>query len=104
MKTKHTKGEWVFEKFHPESNGFINVRLPDCKCITIYGKCITGLPSAERKKIVVEAEANAKLVAAAPEMLEALIILNNYIKEDSAIYRSSLQCQYIDELITKATK
>jgi hypothetical protein len=66
METKHTKGEWFFRR------GFDNV-------ISIYGKktnkkvfeiCrLIGYGGVGMDKIE---EANTKLIAAAPELLEAL--------------------------------
>jgi hypothetical protein len=101
MKAKHTKGKWIIESTKDTNSLYSmiysgEVRIAEVKS---YGK-----DSKFNDATYEEKEANAKLIAAAPEMLEALIVLNNYIKEDSAIYRSSLQCKYIDELITKATK
>ena len=65
MGAKHTKGEW-------KSYG-LEIRHKNRGLIlaTVY----SHLPANQTRK---EAEANAKLIAAAPELLEALIGLVNY--------------------------
>ena len=55
METKHTKGEWSFDSFNN---------------IWVDNKIKISISSVEDDET---AEANAKLIAAAPEMLEALI-------------------------------
>ena len=60
MKTKHTQGEWEIE--HGISYHFIRANEKPVAMIDSLPK--TALP---------ECEANANLIAAAPELLEALI-------------------------------
>ena len=71
METKFTKGEWKSRGFEAESNGYISVDFPKGS-ITIYGGVIPNLLGEERDRLIEEAEANAKLIAAAPEMFEVL--------------------------------
>ncbi len=64
MKTKHTKGEWFV------SGGRQIVSMPSqCK----ISNSVSGWNIEEQK-------ANCKLIAAAPELLEALNELNNLIE------------------------
>lgn len=60
METKHTKGEWAVNSANKqEVNSYNGISIADCS-----------------KSVVIEVrekEANAKLIAAAPEMLEAII-------------------------------
>ena len=79
METKFTKGEWKSRGFEAESNGYINVDFPK-GFITIYGGVIPALLGEERDRFIEEAEANAKLIAAAPEMFEALANAIRFIK------------------------
>lgn len=66
MEFKGTKGKWIV-RYEKNSNGFINIDLPNKLFITIYG---------ELKKIndvfPEETKANALLISKAPEMLEML--------------------------------
>ncbi len=71
MEFKGTKGKWVAESYDDDSNGWISVKTPVGN-ITIYGVCTTGVNKEGVLLLKQEAEANAKLIASAPEMLEAL--------------------------------
>lgn len=68
MTTKHTRGPWHTNK-PIESNGYVWVDPIDGVC----GEIATAWPTTTDG----EAEANARLIAAAPELLEALIELNS---------------------------
>ena len=66
MKTKHTKGEWIVYEWKTEGIDFYHIRI---------GKKFTDLiTTVHRWKGYIdkrECKANAKLIAAAPELLEA---------------------------------
>ena len=64
METKHTKGEWEIKK--TQGNFSISGKEPVCT--------ILANPPLEQQ------EANAKLIAAAPELLEALVKSNKLIE------------------------
>ena len=74
MKTKHTQGEWKWFRFMTSLNGQpfkdLNIAIthPDHDNI-----CSLTVNLSKQD----EAEANAKLIAAAPELLEALIELTD---------------------------
>jgi len=69
METKHTKGNWVYQKYSTDYGVYSETgNGRDIALVREYG-------SDE------EAEANAKLIAAAPEMLEALIEINKMIAD-----------------------
>jgi hypothetical protein len=75
MKTEHTKGPW-YPSFH--ANICIGVQnSPDGFTQMI---CNSILPNTdeEYEKERIEIEANMKLIAAAPELLEALVNLASY--------------------------
>lgn len=71
MEKKFTQGEWVSRGFENNSNGYINIDIED-GFIGVYGRCTDGLDRQEKLKFIEKAEANAKLIAAAPDLLEAL--------------------------------
>ena len=64
METKHTKGEWkIWGNVQP------NGQLP----IVSMGGAVCFIPSKHE-----DAEANSKLIAAAPELLEVAILVESY--------------------------
>ncbi len=69
MKTKHTPREWMAEQ-----EPFYNYKGKDVR-ISIRTNGSTLRPSIAFGMSAEEAKANAKLIAAAPELLEALNIL-----------------------------
>jgi len=76
METKHTKGEWEVSnsqyqsKLFGEHTGFnITANNGQRNVCNVTLNNAVGIPEVER-------EANAKLIAAAPELLEAAIICN----------------------------
>ncbi len=107
MDTKHTPGEWHIEK---SGTGKYN------RVFTIYGtdnlceKCGKGdgqwlicetLESAVGYK---KAEANAKLIAAAPELLEALQGILDIGKRDTSNPKYDCYYNTAKEAIKKATE
>ena len=86
--SKHTQGEWQVHSFGDKENLQTHVHANNVRIAKISQ--------------IDEAEANARLIAAAPELLEALIEFHNNTKKDSAIYKSSLKCESIEKLINKA--
>jgi len=71
-KFKGTQGEWVFMPISKESNGYISVQI-HAGTITVYNGISPYIFSEDKEKCIEILEANAKLIAAAPEMLEMLI-------------------------------
>lgn len=73
MKTKHTKGEWELKTRLEDTSNIANIIGGDGK------KIICTLSAYEfRNCSIEETNSNAKLIAAAPELLEALqMIMNN---------------------------
>ena len=72
MEKKFTQGEWVSRGFEKNSNGHVSIDFKD-GFITVYGGSTDGLDRQEKLKFVEKAEANAKLIAAAPDLLECLL-------------------------------
>lgn len=87
-KLKHTPGPWESGiKYIPYEYDFCYVRIPN-------GTTISISPALEN-------EANARLIAAAPEMLDALIYFVKRVREGS-IRSQKTYHMYID-IIEKAT-
>lgn len=75
METKHTKGEWSVDGLNTTSvitniNGYTKV----CDCH------LAGITGNDALQFLEENKANAKLIASAPDLLEALISLMNDIR------------------------
>lgn len=69
--SKHTPGPWGLEKAEPERPGNYYVLAPDMNLAIarVYGN---------------SGEANARLIAAAPELLEALVIISGLYSCDAS--------------------
>ena len=91
METKHTQGEWEISK-NQNQGVRINVGSDPIKMTTICS--LSGSPREE------EVNANAKLIAAAPDMLDALI----KIKEIGGFSSDGKIGILINNAIKKATK
>lgn len=97
METKHTKGEWVLQ--YPTisdsvaEKNYFNILNADVEIW--YSTRVNGMGNDRY-----EAQANAKLIAAAPELLEALIRVQKNIPFSS---NESLMAQ-VNHVIKKATE
>jgi len=96
--SEFTKGKWIAQKRTPTLFEIRNVN----------GKLVCELENYERNKQIMgyqELEANAKLIASAPEMLEMLQKMYDYYST-SEIISGSLRSFMIEtrELIKKATE
>lgn len=105
METKHTKGEWNF-KLSKKGNKFIITGFNWVNFCKIYAHA--------EGKYKQEALANAKLIAAAPDLLEALIELTELEKNktnnkvgspiSSVIKNKRLEWGKAEQAIKKATE
>lgn len=100
MTTKHTPGPWLF-RTAPTSAGLCHiVSAADWRGAFIYGDGIRigvddALPKAQ------ELAANARLIAAAPDLLEALdVLLRRYV---IAIGNEGIECYQARAAIARAT-
>lgn len=91
METKHTKGEW--EIAHDEGIGYFITNPNE------WGRICTIRSVREPNW-----EANAKIIAAAPELLEALIMANDVLKATYPLFNEWAESSVIEQAINKATK
>lgn len=100
MKTQHTKGEWAVTPNGEWVGTLGKGKAPICKITNAFLE-----PT--------EAKANAKLIAAAPDMLEALLliksrlntlIISEEIGEQSSLYKMLYGNNELNTAIEKATK
>lgn len=95
MKTKHTEGEW--NVIQPKYQDYLVVKS-DYKDLHIC-EILKGTYTIDKQ----EAEANAKLIAAAPELLEALKeLMDLFYDHEPELYRQR-QFNKAIKAINKAT-
>jgi len=102
MKTKHTQGEWIHQATSKEYYDSLikNMGISRIKICYQTEKVLSVLGYFEfnPKTSFKEAEANAKLMASAPELLEALCKIR-----DILIRKEETDVNFIIEAIKKAT-
>jgi len=108
MKTKHTPGKWSYTNVYSDEREIGS--LVYCKIISENkGIGFAGTYGGKNYKIIPaeEAEANAKLIAAAPDMLDALMVakahLEYAIEFGAGAGGESKAIEIIDRAIKKAT-
>lgn len=89
METKHTKGEWIVDK----SIAYTYIRIPNGESVAMINN-LEGSNGVQK-----ENEANAKLIAAAPELLDVCIDALSHHQGRKSIIGNKLR-----EVIKKATK
>lgn len=99
-KLKHTPGLW---KVIGENKNIVKAEERDgekWKILYIFGR-----PWSDNKQLQEESQANARLIAAAPEMLECLIEMVTYLDKNelNAIKSKTTFEKIMREIIEKAT-
>jgi hypothetical protein len=100
---KHTKGPWILNYPHPSSSDFIigNDIFEDFVMNPI-AEILPPVCESEAQQLD-EQEANAKLIAAAPELLESLMRFIKFVDDQKLEYESAMIRQ-AKEAIKKATE
>jgi len=100
---KHTKGPWILNYPHPSSSDFIigNDIFEDFVMNPI-AEILPPVCESEAQQLD-EQEANAKLIAAAPELLESLMRFIKFVDDRKLEYESAMIRQ-VKEAIKKATE
>ena len=95
---KHTKGEWTYSQQRGKQGHCYAAQVWDDT-----GDCLATLRATENEE---EATANAKLIASAPELLEALIVAEEIIYDlnDRMEILVPDQLETIQSAIKKATE
>jgi len=100
MKAKHTPGKWIFKKGGNFSGTYVNYVMSGNINIAQTRGNIDKIPMGEN-------EANAKLIAAAPDMFTALMVakahLEYAIEFGAGAGGESKAIEIIDKAIKKAT-
>lgn len=100
MKTQHTPGPWVACKIS-DNSGF-TVRTNERPELILIPVNLSEVNTSIHSELVGEAEANARLIASAPDMLEAA---ENMLFAFRSAAKTEIQrkaVQYMDEAINKA--
>ncbi len=109
MKTKHTPGQWFVEL----ENGVVDTIRSKAwgnsdQMADYRGNIICDLTRShgEREHAYPEAEANAQLIAAAPELLEALQSIDERLKKCKGFPINTLEVfdSFYQEIVTEAIK
>jgi len=100
METKHTKGEWKVINKPVALDANIAIVNSNKKPVLICEMtCIRGDSYEDNSSQI---EANAKLIAAAPELLEALLVAKELIPKNVPLFDT--EYKIIDNAIKKATE
>lgn len=97
METKHTKGEWKIVS-KSKHRGWININSKK----GIIARSFHG--DMEPIVTVEEAEANVKLIAAAPDLLEALQSIVGTLENEGVSWRYENEINLAKNAIKKATE
>jgi hypothetical protein len=95
---KGTKGEWEYYPISEESNGYVSIEIPRGS-IVVYNGIYPYSFSEDKEKCIEILEANAKLIACAPEMLN---LLSSIVNDENLVPK--FLWDKIQLLIKKATE
>lgn len=84
----HTPGPWIADHF--SEYGFPSRPTPNITINPVVLGQVVNLPIAKIQRNSEEHLANARLIAAAPDLLEALKVLNEFVRQSDAAYRNGI--------------
>src|SRR5690606_36352395 len=98
---KHTPGPWTPMVRQPASRADNGL----CALAQVWGGWIVVVPSWMVDRSGYDAEANARLIAAAPELLEALLAIEEaFVTDHGALNQTQIEAiRLVDAAIAKAT-
>jgi len=103
MKTKHTKGEWY--PCHITGTDNYSVRTNERPELIIVPLKLTDVNKSIHRELRNEALANAKLIATAPELLNALILIKECLSDwDNGTGKYKNLICHAEKFIEKATE
>ena len=103
---KHTPGPWTFED-EPKGQNIVTIKYREMPLATVRGTDdMSCIEEDEEPEIALECVANAKLISAAPELLEACkMAFDNLQKGESKTKYRLITClNALEEAIKKATE
>lgn len=96
--TKFTPGPWSFSRWEQWGNTrFYVAQADDAPYTPNYSYVATLIAETVSGERVAVQEANARLIAAAPELFEALTYARRFLKADDH------DTEYVDSILAKAT-
>jgi len=84
---KHTEGEWKIGSYSPNQDEYREIIIPEKKLIARVFNQYWGDVTKD------EGEANAKLIAASPDLLEALERFVKFVDDQKLEYESAMVIQ-----------
>jgi len=100
-KVRHTSGPWVIEIIYPEGDFQCRI-LAKGKGVDGCDLIIAGEPSKRGGRANIHFEANARLIASAPELLETTKYALDSLKANGITPHNKLRFEWLKEVLAKA--
>ena len=99
----HTKGEWI-AKENSSFHEVYNANAYEDGCDYVLAINVLLFKDSKGSHLTDENKANAKLIAAAPELLERLVFVERLIEAESQVVRGGGLHKLIVDTLKKATE